>query len=141
MNTVSSIASHRAGSFTILLLLINLVGDGWSQRHAGFTHQLILLPLLVLFLFSVWQLLFSTAPESPAAFWNPRRALAVAIVLELAFVSLFLHESHRFASMGYVLHPAITATFFLAILAGLVYLAFLPREKAAWFFVLSLTAS
>ena len=49
---------RRAAWFTVLLVLINLVGDGWSGRPVGLEHQLLLLPAAALFFFAGIQIFF-----------------------------------------------------------------------------------
>ncbi len=138
MTTLVTKEFRRAGLFTVLLLLISSVGDGWSQRSAGLTHQLILLPLLFLFLLALGQFLFSADPKFPLPIWTPRRALLTAIALEFAFGALFFHESRRFASLGYVFHPIAAAAIFLAVVLGLLYLAFRPAASPGWILAISL---
>ena len=138
MNTVHPTASRRAGLFTILVLVISFVGDGGSPHSADLAHQLVLLPILLLFVATLWQLLFASGLGFLSAVWTPRRALFGTIFFELGFVLLFLYECRHFAVQGYVLHPAITAMFFLAILAALIYLASRPAPRAIWILAVSL---
>ena len=131
---------RRAGLFTILVALVGIVGDGWSQRSAGLLHQFLILPFTILFLITLYLLLFTHSSASPTPLWTPRRALLIAIVFELGFVALFLHECKHFAFLGYVLHPIAAGLFFLAVLLAFGYLAFLPEAKAGWVFAVSLAA-
>ena len=140
MNSHSSIEYRRAGLFTALVALIGIVGDGWSQRHTGLLHQFLILPFTILFAITLSLLLFAQPSASPAPPWTPRRALVVAILFELAFIALFLHECKRFAFLGYTLHPVVAAIFFLAVLLALGYLAFLPAAKPIWIFAVSFAA-
>jgi hypothetical protein len=139
LTTFASKEFRRAGLFTALVLLISVVGDGWSQRSAGFAHQLILLPFLCVFLFALGQLLFSADPKFPLPLWTPRRALVTAIVFEFAFSALFLHECHHFAAMGYVLHLVAALSLLVVVVISLAYLASLRTPKAGWIFAVSLS--
>jgi hypothetical protein len=110
---------RRAGYFTLALLLVNLVNDGWNGRPSLLEHQLLILPFTCLFLFSLIQILLAPKPAS-ICLWTPRRALALALLSELTFPALYLYEARHFALFGYILHPAIAAAVFLPFLTLLV---------------------
>ena len=108
---------RRAGWFTLLLVLINVVGDGWSGRPLGLVHQLILLPVLVLFLWAMREFLFGGRDPRTLTLWTPSRAVWLVVLFELMATALFLYECHHFAGVGYRLHlVAIVAVFGVSLL-------------------------
>jgi hypothetical protein len=111
LTAASPMEYRRAGWFTLLLVLINLVGDGWSGRPTEFAHQLILLPVLMLFLLGMRGFLFGEK-ESGLALWSPTRAMWLVFAFELVAVSLFFYECHHFAHVGYRFHPFAIAVVF-----------------------------
>jgi hypothetical protein len=126
---------RRAGWFTLLLVLINLVGDGWSGRPGRFSHQLILLPFLGIFLLGTHRLLF--AEREAKALWSPARAAWVLVAFELMTALLFLYQCHHFANVGYRFYPfAATAVFGISILL-LGYLAITRAAAGGQYFVIA----
>lgn len=136
----SSPELRRAGWFTVLLLLITVVGDGWSGRPFGLRHQLILLPITALFLLGAWKLLFGDEKAGGAAIWTECRALWLLFIFEAAFALLFLYEAHHFAAFGYTLHRAAALLVFGALLLAFAALALARNIKARWVFGLSVAA-
>jgi len=130
---------RRAGLFTTCLLLISLISDGGPQRSAGLIHQLVLLPFTALFLFCLWRLLFVAEASPSRPLWSPRRAIFLMLFFELGAAALFLYEAHHFASVGYHLHPILTAAFFAMMLFLLAAIAIQPSPKPAYIFAVALT--
>jgi len=130
---------RRAGYFTTCLLLISFVGDGGPQRSAGFAHQLILLPITALFLYCLWRLLFAPDASASRTLLSLRRVRFLLVFFEFAAAALFLYEAHHFAFVGYHLHLALTAVFFVAMLSFLIALAAQPSPKASYLFATALT--
>lgn len=95
---------QRATWFAGILILISVVGDGWSGRPSGIVHQLLVLPITVLFAVMLWHLLFGKR-SSRKTLWTASRAIALAILLETASGALFLYESRHFTPFGYHSHP------------------------------------
>jgi hypothetical protein len=137
--TVSNSATlRRAGYFTLALLLVNLVNDGWNGRPSLLEHQLLILPCTCLFLFSLAHLLRNPRPTL-TSLWTPRRALVLALVFELTFPALYLYETRHFAIFGYQLHTLLAATIFLPVL-GLLALTFWSRFSPTLVFFTTLAA-
>jgi len=130
---------RRAGLFTTCLLLISLISDGGPQRSAGLIHQLVLLPFTALFLFCLWRLLFVAEASPSRPLWSPRRAIFLMLFFELGAAALFLYEAHHFASVGYHLHPILTAAFFAMMLFLLAAIAIQPSPRPAYIFAVALT--
>ena len=130
---------RRAGLFTTCLLLISLISDGGPQRSAGLIHQLVLLPFTALFLFCLWRLLFVAEASPSRPLWSPRRAIFLMLFFELGAAALFLYEAHHFASVGYHLHPILTAAFFAMMLFLLAAVAIQPSPRPAHIFAVALT--
>ena len=107
---------RRAGWFTCLLLLVNVVGDGWSGRPGALAHQLILLPVTLLFLFSLFRFLSPAVPGATLPAWKPRRATQLALMFEVVAAGLFLYECRHFAFLGYTWHPVAGLGFGVLIL-------------------------
>lgn len=132
---------RRAGWFTILLVLVNIVGDGWSGRPVGLAHQFILLPILALFLANGWHLLFSEpdrdGKRSPAL-WSPLRAVRLALVFEATALLLFLYQCRHFEFLGYRFYPFAIVAVFGVLLALLGWLAFSRAASGGWIFGVSL---
>jgi hypothetical protein len=133
-------AHRRAGWFTALLLIVTIVGDGWSGRPIGLTHQLLLLPFAICFLVSLWQLLFLSGKESTSVWWSPDRAIWLILLFEILFALLFLYECHHFAPLGYRLHLLPTLAIFIPLLIFLAGLAIKPLAKGSWIFGVVLVA-
>ena len=131
---------RRAAWFTTLLLIVSLVGDGWSGRPIGLAHQLLLLPFTLGFFISLWQLLFTSEKESTFVWWSPRRALWLTLFFEILFFLLFLYECHHFASLGYRLHPLLALAIFIPLLIFIAGLASKPGSSPTWIFVITLAA-
>jgi hypothetical protein len=105
---------RRAGWYTVVLLIVNVVGDGWSGRPSPFVHQIILLPFTLIFFVGMRQFLFAGSTSNHgAAIWTPRRALWLAVALELLTVVAFLYERTHFAAVGYRLNPVAAAAVFV----------------------------
>jgi hypothetical protein len=130
---------RRAGYFTALLLIVNLVGDGWTGRPTEFTHQLLLIPLTCAFLWFLYKLLSPARRLHPMP-WTTGRALITAFTFELLFVALYLYECRHFAAFGYQarLLPAIGI---LGVAVILLALALRARVSAAFVFTATLFAS
>jgi hypothetical protein len=110
---------RRAGWFTLLLVLINLVGDGWSGRPSGFAHQIILLPVLFLFLYGLRGFLFVEPSADEPVIWSPGRAVWLAFLFELVAAVLFLYAAHHFERFGYRFYPVAFATVFGVLIVAL----------------------
>jgi hypothetical protein len=130
---------RRAGWFTTLLLIVTLVGDGWSGRPIGLVHQLLLLPFTIGFLAALWQLLFGSEKEE-RSWWSPYRALSLILFFEILFVLLFFYECHHFAPLGYRLHLLLTLAIFIPLLIFLAGLAIKPLTTGNWIFGVVLVA-
>lgn len=96
---------QRATWFAGILLLVTVVGDGWSGRPSGIAHQLLLLPITLAFGLMAWQLLFGNQIFGRVV-WTVHRAIVLAILLEVASGALFFYESRHFTPFGYQSHPA-----------------------------------
>jgi hypothetical protein len=131
---------YRAGWFTVLLLIITFVGDGWSGRPVGLVHQLLLLPFMAVFFISLRQLLFGSQKENVSPWWSPRRALWLMLLFEILFLLLFFYESHHFAPLGYHLHRFLALAIFVPLLVALAGLAIKPAANERWIFGVVLTA-
>jgi hypothetical protein len=122
-----------------LVVIVNLVADGWGHKPTELTHQILLLPVTAAFAWCLYQLLFG-AGQALCIPWSSRGALAVAWLFELEFAVLYAYECKHFVAFGYQLRllPA------LAVLGGsLILLAFSLRERirAAYVFGTTLLAS
>lgn len=117
----SAPALRRMGWFTLALVIVTVVGDGWSGRPVGVRHQLLLLPCTAFFCWSLWKLLFGDQVAG-GLLWRPCRAIWLCGAFELMSIALFFYEAHHFAAFGYSIRPAIEATF-LVLLCGLIAFA------------------
>jgi hypothetical protein len=129
---------RRAGWFTIVLLTINLVGDGWARRLDPLSHQLLLVPVTLLFLCGTYQLLAAT-PRPTIAVWATHRALLLAFGFEMLFALIYRYEGHHFAGLGYRLHPLLAAMILMPALL-LLGLAAIRRLQSAMVLVTALAA-
>jgi hypothetical protein len=130
---------RRAGWFTLLLVLVNLVGDGWSGRPGVLSHQLLLLPISILFIVGVWRLLFSiSAGETNSAFWSPLHAMKLVLAFELTAALLFLYECRHFARFDYHFYPIAVVAVFGTLIVFWGYFSFSRAANAAWIFGVSL---
>ena len=106
---------QRAAWFAGILILISIVGDGWSGRPAGIVHQLLLLPITGAFVVMLWQLLFGRR-SFHRPLWTSCGVVAIAILLEVVSGGLFLYESLHFTPIGYRTHPiAIAVVVFVSV--------------------------
>jgi hypothetical protein len=126
---------RRAGYFTALLLIVNLVGDGWTNRPSPTVHQFLLLPLTALFCWCLYQLLRPDPTALPIA-WTTRRALLLTLLFEISLVLLYVYECRHFAAFGYRAHP-VEATILLG--GALILLVLTLRARVAADFVLAAT--
>jgi hypothetical protein len=117
------IEHRRAGWFTLSLVLINVVGDGWSGRPIGLCHQLLLLPISLLFLVGMGRFLFAERAPQFASLWSTKRAASLVFAFEMLAAALFLYECHHFASLGYHFYPLLSAGVFLISLVCLGWVA------------------
>jgi hypothetical protein len=115
---------RRAGYFTVLLVIVSVVADGWSGKPTELTHQLLLLPVTAAFVFCLYELLRSGL-EGPAIAWSYRGGLMLAWVFELGFVALYVYECRHFAAFGYEVRVAPA----IGILGGAVVLLALTLRK------------
>ncbi len=92
---------RRAGWFTLSLLLINVVGDGWSGRPGGINHQLLMLPFTLAFVVAITRLLSSSTQRQPPIRWCPKPALWLTVIFQGAFSVIFAYECFHFAFLGY----------------------------------------
>jgi hypothetical protein len=129
---------RRAGYFTVLLLIANLVGDGWTGRPTPFVHQLLVLPATAMFLWCLYALL--SPPQKPPMRWTVRRALLLASAFELIFIATYIYECRHFAAFGYRIR-LIPAIAILGIALTLLGLTFRTRVPAAFVFGATLFAS
>jgi len=114
---------RRAGWFTALLVLVNLVSDGWSGRPGPLSHQLWLLPVTAAFLYCLYRFLNVSSPGVETPYWTPQRALGLAVLFQAAFLGLYLYECHHFAFLGYqcrrgLAYAVFLPAFVLLVLAG-----------------------
>jgi hypothetical protein len=111
---------RRAAYFTVLLVLVSLVADGWSGKTTELTHQLLLLPVTAAFAYCLYKFLRPMA-EGAALPWTYRGALLIAWLFEAEFAALYLYECRHFAAFGYQLRliPAICILGAAVILMGL----------------------
>jgi len=118
----------------VLLVIVNMVGDGWTGRPTELVHQLLLLPATGAFLWCLYALLSPAQTHSTQ--WTTRRALLVALMFELIFIALYIYECRHFAAFGYRdrLIPA-TAIFGIAV----VLFGFTLRARATAAFVFGAT--
>lgn len=127
---------RRAGWFTTLLLVVNLVGDGWSGRPSLVLHQLLLLPCTALFAYAVWQLLQPGNSSVSCPFqWTAHRALLLALLFESLFYLIFFFEARHFAWLGYHLQPISAALVFTAALILIAMAAARKLNATATIFV------
>jgi hypothetical protein len=130
---------RRASWYTVVLLIVNIVGDGWSGRPAPFAHQIILLPFTLIFLREMHRFLFAnSASDRGATIWTMRGALWLAVMFELLTVAAFLYERSHFASIGYRLNPIAAAGIFVPSLLLLGILASRSTLHARPIFIASL---
>ncbi len=123
----SQLAGSRAGWFTLCLLVITLVGDGWSGRPAGWRHQLLLLSFTSVFLFALCKLLFARRVTG-RSFWTPRRAALLCCGFEIGSILLFRYEARHFAAFGYSIRLATWVAFAAGVL-GLAAWAFASEKS------------
>lgn len=124
MTDLSPIERRRAGWFCLLVLLVSVVADGYSNKPSPFLHQLVLIPFTVVFLYLAGRLLFEES--SDGGWWTPSRGLWFAVGLEVLFFAVLAYEFRHFASLGYQFRPALTAGVMLPAL-GLLVVAALKR--------------
>lgn len=96
-------------------VVATLVNDGWSGRPTGITHQLIVLPFTLFFLFGCCVLLRSKVipGRSDSEGWTRyvhSALLALLTSFELVSLMAFWYESKHFARFGYSL-PLLPACF------------------------------
>jgi hypothetical protein len=121
---------QRAGWFTAALLVVSIVGDGWSGRPSPLTHQLLLLPFTALFLLSLALLLFPSASRQTTV-WTAQRGFALALAFELLFVAVYAYEVRHFADVGY--RPRINlATGLLTPALAALAMVLVRRLTAVW---------
>nr|ADC36152.1 hypothetical protein [uncultured bacterium 162] len=130
MDPELSIEYRSAGWFTLLLVLVNLVGDGWPGRPTSGTHQFFLLPVTVLFIAGTVALLF--VRDRGGSVWSPVRAVRLAFLFELVATGLFLYECRHFVAQGYRLYPAAVAVVLGVALLGLGRVAFGRMVGPVW---------
>lgn len=140
MTRLDPMEYRRAGWFTALLLIVNLVGDGWSGRPIGLAHQLLLLPFAIGFLAALWQLLFGSSKKGVPVWWSPDRALRLTLLFEILFLLLFAYECRHFAPLGYRLHLFLALAIFIPSLVFLFGLTSKPLRHATWIFTVVLAA-
>jgi hypothetical protein len=128
----------RAGCFTLALLLINAVNDGWNGRPSPLEHQLLVLPITVVFL-GVLFLLLRTPAAPKDAIWTPRRGLLLALLFELFFAPIYFYECRHFSAFGYRDHLLDGAAFFLPVLL-LIALAIWGRLRPTLVFLATLAS-
>ena len=138
LNSALTMEYRRAGWFTLLLLIVNLVGDGWPRKPSPWSHQLFLLPVTVLFIAGTIELLFERSESKTAAVWSLERSLRLVVAFELSAVGLFLYECRHFSPQGYTFHPiGISLVFGVALLMwGRV--AFGRAVSAGWILVVAI---
>jgi hypothetical protein len=105
---------NRAGYFTLALLLINTVNDGWNGRPSPLEHQLLLLPFTLLFLCVIF-LLVRTPSAAATPIWTPHCGLLLALLFELSFAPIYLYECRHFSAFGYSKHLLAGAAIFLPV--------------------------
>jgi len=141
---VSELTNHsptdlrRAGYFTALLLIVNLVGDGWTGRPVGLMHQLLLLPATCAFLWCLYQLL--SPAQGSRTLWTTHLALFITLIFELTFIVLYIYECHHFAAFGYR-SRLIPATLILGAAATLLGFTLRVQVTSAYVFGVTLFAS
>jgi hypothetical protein len=131
---------QSAGYFTALLLIVNLVADGWTGRQGEFLHQLLLLPVTGLFLWYLYRLLRPSSVPGSSAWWSVFRALALVFLFEAVFAWLYFYEGRRFAAFGYRIRMA-PAILVLGCSIFLIALALWRRGPAALVFIAAIFAS
>ena len=125
---------RRAGWFTLLLVIVNLVGDGWPGRPTPWSHQIFLLPLTILFIAGTVVFLFGRRESGARKAWSPERALRLAFVFEVSAAGLFLYECRHFIAQEYKFYPIAIAAVFGAALLGLGRVTFGRAISAGWIF-------
>jgi hypothetical protein len=130
---------RRAGYFTILVVIVSLVADGWGHKPTHLPHQLLLLPVTLTFIWSLAQLLRNGNGGAWPG-WTSQRALLLALIFEFEFAALYVYECKHFAAFGYHarLLPAIGILGGALILLGLTLRA---RATAAYVLVVTMCAS
>ena len=129
--TLSSPAHTDAGRalwFTTLLVLVSVVGDGWSGRPLGLAHQVLLLPFTLGFAFAVWRLLFRPAAGVGVTL---RGSLWLVFLFQALSVALFYYEARHFTALGYQLFPVASTLLCVISLGWLLVLAVMPRPRAS----------
>jgi hypothetical protein len=124
-----TLAYVRAGWFTVLLLVINVVSDGCTGRPSPLVHQLLLLPATLVFFWAFYGLL---NPGSAAlVVWTPQRALLAATGFEVLFGLLYVYEGRHFARFGYRVLPGPAVGVFASSTALLGWVAWRRLRSAA----------
>ena len=130
---------RRAGWFTALLVLVNLVSDGWSGRPSPFSHQLLLLPVTAGFLYCLYRFLNVSPEGGETFFWTSQRALGLAVLFQSVFLGLYLYECNHFAFLGYHYEPSLACFVFLPAFA-LLMLAIRRPFSASLIFVATIAS-
>jgi hypothetical protein len=105
---------RRAAWYTVVLLIVNVVGDGWSGRPGQLVHQIILVPFALIFFGAMGQILFEgSIGNGGPTIWTPRRGLLLAMVFELLTIAAFYYQRVHFAALGYTLNPVAAAAVFV----------------------------
>ena len=134
MDPEISLEYRRAGWFTLLLAVVNLVGDGWPGRPAPQTHQFFLLPLTILFIAGTIGLLFVRHQDAIGSVWSPELAIRFMVVFEVLAGALFFYECRHFVAQGYRCYPFVIAVVFGMAVLGLGSAAVGRRSSPGWIF-------
>ena len=139
-SVTSANESNRALWFTALVLVVSVVGDGWSG-HPGtaFTHQLFLLPATAFFVFASWRLLFSRETNMHPL-WTPQRAMFLLALFEILSAASLFYQRHHFAAIGYHVSTTLILATHIPFVLAFLALGLRKQRTAAPVIILSLAA-
>ena len=123
---------RRASYYVLIAGLIAAVNDGWSGRPGPLAHQLLLLPVDVLFLVGLLGLLGRRvmSPTTPTGPVSTGAWLWVCGAFELVSLLSLRYEAKHFAQFGYHMSGMALAVLIAIVFAGAA--GFLIRRSAGW---------
>lgn len=125
----------RTSYYLLLAVIVSLVNDGWSGRPGPLMHQVMLIPLELLFVVCLFRLLSKCRPVTvgPAVDLPIKSSLWVCFAFEVSSLLAFLYESRHFERFGYHLSwGAYSCVFAISVLAAATFVRF---RSGMWLFV------